>query len=316
MRAEPTGPGGAAHLATTAAQQATAARHAPSRLRGIVRTCRPRQWLKNVLVLAAPAAAGVLTRLDALVDVIVAFVAFCLVASGTYLINDARDAAADREHPRKRHRPVAAGTVPVRVAYAAGTVCLAVGLATSFLTGSWALAAVIGAYVVLTTAYSLRLKHTPILDLVSVAGGFVLRAVAGAAAVAVSVSSWFLIVAVLGSLLVVAGKREAELRNAERGNSRATLQLYTHDFLSYVRATTSGAVLVSYCLWAFELHEGLSRLAFGLSIVPFSVGILRYAMLVDGGVGEEPEEVLLSDRMLLVSGVLLAGCLAVGIYVV
>ena len=190
------------------------------------------------------------------------------------------------------------------------------GVGASFLTGSWHLSLVIGAYVLLTTAYSLWLKHVAILDLVAVAGGFVLRAVAGAAAVEVAVSSWFLIVATLGSLLVVAGKREAELRNGGGVASRATLAHYTREFLWFVRASASGAVLVSYCLWAFELHEGLSRLAFGLSIVPFAVGILRYAMLVDGGVGEEPEETLLSDPTLLVSGVLLAGCLAVGVYVV
>lgn len=283
---------------------------------GLVRTCRPRQWIKNVLVLAAPASAGVLTQGAAVLDVTLAFVAFCLAASGTYLINDARDAAADRAHPRKKHRPVAAGVVPVPLAYAWGVAGLLASVALSFLTGSGYLAVVIAAYVLLTTAYSLWLKHVAILDLVSVAGGFVLRAVAGAAAVGVSVSSWFLIVATLGSLFVVAGKREAELRNGERGDSRATLRLYTREFLSYVRATTSGALLVSYCLWAFELHEGLSRLAFGLSIVPFAVGILRYAMLIDAGAGEAPEEIVVKDRMLLMSGLLLACCLTVGVYVV
>jgi decaprenyl-phosphate phosphoribosyltransferase len=303
-------------LTTAAPERATITPLPESRLRGLVRSCRPKQWIKNVLVLAAPTAAGVLTRLDAILDVTIAFGAFCLVASGTYLINDARDARADRAHPRKRLRPVAAGVVSVRLAYATGTACLASGTAAAFLTGSWHLAAVIGAYVALTTAYSLALKHIPILDLVSVAGGFVLRAVAGAAAVGVATSSWFLIVATLGSLFMVAGKREAELRNGGRGESRPTLQLYTREFLWYVRATSSGALLVSYCLWAFEEHAGPSRLAFGLSIVPFAIGILRYAMLVDGGLGEEPEETVLSDRLLFVAGLALAGCLAIGVYVV
>jgi decaprenyl-phosphate phosphoribosyltransferase len=293
-----------------------------SRLRGLVGTARPRQWIKNVLVLAAPAAAGVLGHLSALVDVAIAFGAFCLAASGTYLVNDARDARADAAHPRKRDRPVAAGVVPPGLAYTVGAACLAAGVALSFATGRWPLAVVVGAYVALTTAYSLWLKHVPILDLIGVAGGFVLRAVAGAAAVGVGVSSWFLTVATLGSLFVVAGKREAELRNvssasdggADRGATRPALQFYSREFLWYVRATTSGAVLVSYCLWAFELHTGVSQIAFGLSILPFSVGILRYAMLVDGGFGEEPEEVFLSDPMLLCAGLLLAGCLAVGVY--
>jgi decaprenyl-phosphate phosphoribosyltransferase len=313
-------------LTTTAPDQQVAERRQGSRPAGLVRTARPRQWIKNVLVLAAPAAAGVLGQVGALLDVVIAFGAFCLAASGTYFVNDARDARADREHPRKRDRPVAAGVVSPRLAYTVGAACLAAGIALSFATGRWPLAVVLAAYVALTTSYSLWLKHVPILDLIGVSGGFVLRAVAGAAAVGVGASSWFLTVATLGSLFVVASKREAELRSsnrlANRGSDhgadrvapRPALQFYTREFLWYVRATTSGAVLVSYCLWAFELHTGLSQVAFGLSILPFSVGILRYAMLVDSGFGEEPEEVFLSDPMLLCAGVLLAGCLAVGVY--
>jgi decaprenyl-phosphate phosphoribosyltransferase len=302
---------------TTTAPDHAAARELPgSRVRGLIRACRPRHWVKNVLVLAAPAFAGVLTDPAAVADVLIAFVAFCLAASGTYLVNDARDAAADQAHPRKRLRPVAAGQVSVRLAYVTGAGFLLAAIALAPLTGTWYLAVVIAGYVALTTAYSLRVKHVPVLDLVCVAGGFVLRAIAGAVAVEVSVSSWFLIVATLVSLFVVAGKREAELRNAERGDSRRTLHLYTRDFLRYVRATTSGAVLVAYCLWAFELHEGLSRLAFGLSIVPFTVGILRYAMLVDAGHGEEPELTAPSDPMILTSGIVLACCVVVGVYVV
>jgi decaprenyl-phosphate phosphoribosyltransferase len=302
-------------VTTTAAREAARPASA-SRWRGVVRTCRPRQWVKNVLVLAAPAAAGVLDQPGAVLDVLIAFVSFCLASSGTYLVNDARDAVADRAHPRKRHRPVAAGIVPVSLAYPLGVAFLVLAVALSLLTRSWLLGLVIAAYVALTTAYSLRLKHVAIVDLVSVAAGFVLRAVAGAAAVQVDVSSWFLTVATLGSLFVVAGKREAELRNVDRGESRATLRHYTREFLTYVRATTSGALLVAYCLWAFELHEGLSKVAFGLSIIPFSVGILRYAMLIDAGAGEAPEEIMFVDRMLLISGLLVVAALGVGVYAV
>ncbi|HEY8457638.1 MAG TPA: decaprenyl-phosphate phosphoribosyltransferase [Actinopolymorphaceae bacterium] len=302
-------------MTTAATERTSSPPQRATRLRGLLGACRPKQWLKNVLVLAAPAAAGVLDQPDSLLATAIAFLAFCLAASGTYLVNDARDAAADRLHPRKRHRPVAAGTISPTLAYVAGGCCLVGGLAVSMLTGRWQLTAIVLAYVILTTAYSLHLKRVPILDLISVAGGFVLRAAAGAVAVAVPMSSWFLIVATLGSLFMVAGKREAELANGERGESRATLRLYSKEFLWYVRATSSGALLVSYCLWAFE-HEGLARLAFGISIVPFAVGILRYAMLVDTGFGEEPEEVVLSDSMLLLSGLALVACIAVGVYVV
>ena len=247
---------------------------------------------------------------------LVAFVAFCLVASGTYFINDARDVEADRQHVKKRFRPMAAGIVPVRLGYACGIVLLAAGLGLSFAV-SWQLALVIGGYLVLTTSYSLWLKHEPVIDLVAVAAGFVLRALAGAAATGIPTSSWFLIVVSLGSLFVVAGKREAELRNAEHDKrTRSTLMVYSVQFLTYVQSASTGALLVAYSLWAFDAHSGLNRLLFGLSILPFSVAVLRYAMLVDQGRGEAPEDAVVSDRILLVCGLVLVVLVGLGVYVV
>ncbi len=279
---------------------------------GILRACRPRQWVKNVLVIAAPGAAGMLTSAGAIRDTAIAFIAFCLAASGTYLLNDARDVEEDRLHPRKRFRPIAAGVVPVGVAVGLGLLLIAAAIAISFLTDTW-LPVVIAGYVAMTTAYSLWLKHVPVVDLVVVASGFVLRALAGAAAVDVPVSSWFFIVASLGSLFMVAGKRESELRNAAAVGTRSTLEVYSHSYLSYVRAMSSGAVVVAYCLWALEA-EGATRVLFTLSIVPFAMGILRYALLVDAGSGESPEELVLHDRSLQVFGALLALLIGLGIY--
>jgi decaprenyl-phosphate phosphoribosyltransferase len=282
---------------------------------GLVRLARPKQWLKNILVFVAPGAAGVLLHPGPLLRTLLAFVVFCLAASGTYYINDARDVAADRVHARKRFRPVASGQVSVRTAYTGGVLLIALALGLSMLAG-WQLLVTVAAYVGLTTAYSLWLKHEPVVDLVGVAAGFVLRALAGATATHISVSSWFLIVASLGSLFMVAGKREAELRNAGDEVTRSTLQRYSMQFLNYVQAAATGALLVSYCMWAFDVHTGGVRLLFGLSIVPFAVGVLRYAMLVDIGRGEEPEEAVLSDRVLLACGLLLALLLGIGVYVV
>jgi decaprenyl-phosphate phosphoribosyltransferase len=251
---------------------------------GLVREARPKQWVKNVLVFSAPASAGVLFQAKPLLQTLVAFVAFCLVASGTYFINDARDVEADRVHARKRFRPIAA---------------------------------VIGGYLVLTTSYSLWLKHEPVIDLVAVAAGFVLRALAGAAATNIPTSSWFLVVVSLGSLFMVAGKREAELRNAAHDRkTRSTLQAYTIPFLNYVQSASTGALLVAYSLWAFEGHTGLTRTLSGLSILPFSVAILRYAMLVDTGRGETPEDAVISDRILIVCGLVLVILVGVSVYVV
>jgi len=281
---------------------------------GLVRLARPKQWLKNILVFVAPGAAGVLLQPEQLLRTLLAFVVFCLAASGTYYINDARDVAADRLHARKRFRPVASGQVSTTVAYVGGVVLLVLSMALSLLAG-WQLLVVVASYIALTTAYSLWLKHEPVVDLVGVAAGFVLRALAGAMATQVPVSSWFLIVASLGSLFMVAGKREAELRNAGDEVTRSTLQRYSMQFLGYIQAASTGALLVSYCMWAFEAHSGGDRLLFGLSIVPFAVGVLRYAMLVDIGRGEEPEDAVLADRVLLFCGVLLAVLLGIGVYV-
>lgn len=282
-----------------------------------MRACRPKQWIKNLLVVAAPAAAGVLTAPESLVDTALAFVAFCLAASGTYLINDTYDAAADRCHPQKRHRPVADGTVPVPLARALGSAFTLGAVGVAFLTGGWKLPAVVAAYLALTTSYTFWLKHVPVVDLVSVAAGFVLRALAGAAAVEVPVSSWFFIVASLGSLFIVGGKRESELRNVAAEGTRFSLEVYSHSFLTYVRAMSSGAAVVAYGLWAVERDHMLELPVplFALSIVPFLLGILRYAMLVDSGAGESPEELLLHDRSLQIFGALLVGLVMLGIYV-
>lgn len=283
---------------------------------GLIREARPKQWVKNVLVFSAPASAGVLFHATPLLQTIVAFVAFCLVASGSYFINDARDVVADRQHVKKRFRPIAAGIVPVSLGYIGGVVLLAAGLAISFAI-SWQLALVIGGYLVLTTSYSLWLKHEPVIDLVAVAAGFVLRALAGAAATGIPTSSWFLVVVSLGSLFMVAGKREAELRGAAHDRkTRSTLQAYTIPFLNYVQSAATGALLVAYSLWAFEGHSGLNRTLSGLSILPFSVAILRYAMLVDTGRGEAPEDAVASDRILLVCGLVLVILVGISVYVV
>ncbi len=281
---------------------------------GLARACRPRQWLKNALVFAAPAAAGVLTTGAGLRGSLVAFAAFCLAASGSYLFNDAADVAADRRHPRKRLRPIASGIVSVRLARAVGAALLAAGLLAG-LAGGWPLAAVVAAYLALTFAYTLWLKHQPVVDLVAVACCHVVRAYAGAVAVAVPVTSWFLVVVSLGSLLLVTGKREAELR-ARPGDgpiARATLETYTASYLGHVRVMASGAMIVTYCLWALQEHTGPAKVFCALSIVPFVLVVLRHALLVDRGVGEEPEELVLRDRPLQVFLALMLVLLACGI---
>jgi len=277
---------------------------AGARAAALVRLARPKQWLKNVLVVAAPGAAGVLTEREAAIDTAIAFICFCLVSSSTYFVNDALDAEADRLHPSKRNRPVASGEVSVRTALVGGVVLAICGVALSFVARP-ELALVLLGYLGLTLAYSVKLKHEPVLDLACVAAGFVLRTIAGGVAVGVKISPWFLIVAGAGSFFMVTGKRHAEL--LELGDDavehRPSLELYSHAYLNYVRAVSSSVAILAYCLWAFEESGRVGDPTwFELSIIPFVLGILRYALLLEQGRGGAPEELVLSDRVLMVIG--------------
>jgi decaprenyl-phosphate phosphoribosyltransferase len=288
-------------------------------LRGLIRTARPKQWAKNVLVFAAPGAAGVLGHESAIWRSLATFAAFCLLSAGTYMGNDAFDADSDRHHPRKRFRPVAAGIVPRRLAFAAAGALVAVALAASAAI-AWRLLVVGAAYVAVQIAYSLRLKHEPVFDLAAVATGFVLRAIAGGVATHVPISEWFLIVAMFGSLMMVTGKRFAEHQQLgeRRGQHRATLDAYSEAFLRTLMGTSVAIAITAYCLWAFERqhsagHHG-AGIWFELSIAPFVIAIFRYAFMVETGHGGQPEEVILSDRALQLTGAVWIVLFALGVY--
>jgi len=285
---------------------------------GVLRTMRPRQWVKNVLVLAAPFAAGDLFATATVFDLAVAFVAFSLAASGIYLVNDAKDVEADRAHPTKRNRPVAAGTVPVPLALGVATALLGGALALSFLAGP-DLAIVIGVYVAVQLAYCFWLKHQPVLDICVVASGFLLRAVAGGAATGIALSQWFLLCAGFGSLFMVAGKRYAEMMLTERTGAkiRRSLERYSASYLRFVWALSATVLIVMYSLWAFQIREASPHNTVWtmISIVPFVVAVLRYAVDVDGGNGGEPEDIALADRVLQVLAVVWLGTLSAAIYI-
>lgn len=296
---------------------APAAETSTSGLPAVIRLLRPRQWVKNVLVLAAPGGAGVLHRPEVLADAAIAFVAFSLAASGTYCLNDAADAEADRAHPLKRHRPVADGSVSVPAARLLGVALLLAALAVAAAAGGWQLPLVILGYATLTTTYTIWLKHIAVVDLAAVAAGFVLRAIAGAVATEVEVSDWFLIVASFGSLFMVAGKRSAELgEGGDVSSRRRVLSMYSPAYLTYIRSIASGVTLLAYTLLAFERADlSAARIPwFELSIVPFGLAILRYALILDKGAGGAPEEVVMSDRTLQVLGACWAVVAALGVY--
>jgi decaprenyl-phosphate phosphoribosyltransferase len=286
-------------------------------LRPIVRQARPKQWTKNVLVFAAPGAAGVLDNWSSLWRTVIAFIAFCLVSSGTYYWNDIHDVEADRQHPTKRNRPIASGALSIGVARVVGTLLLGAGLGVAFAL-SWKLGLVALGYVTLTTLYSTVLKHVAVVDLVAVAAGFVLRAIAGAVVTDVKMSTWFVLCTSFGSLFIVTGKRFAELRElGDGGGTRATLDEYTLTFLQTVLSVSVGATLVTYCIWAFEVREisGSSWPFYELSIVPMLTALLRYTLILEQGHGAAPEEIFAADRTLQILGVVWAVVFGLGVYV-
>jgi decaprenyl-phosphate phosphoribosyltransferase len=285
-------------------------------LTGVLKTARPKQWAKNVLVFVAPFTAAQITNGGVLLDALIAFVAFSLVASSIYLINDAIDVEADRQHPTKRNRPIAAGVVPVPVAYVAAVVFFAVGLGISFL-ASPQLAIVLGVYEAVQLGYCFGLKHQPVIDLAIVGSGFLMRSIAGGVAAGIVLSQWFLLVTAFGSLFMVAGKRYAEIMLFERTGAkiRSSLKKYSASYLRFVWATSVAIVIMSYSLWAFTLREGAHGSIWPMiSMIPFTVAVLRYAVDVDGGNGGAPDEIVLKDRILQVLGLLWVVTLAVTFY--
>lgn len=282
---------------------------------GIVKALRPRQWVKNVLVLAAPLAAGSVTDPDVLLSVALAFVVFCFAASGVYLVNDAMDVEADRAHPTKRFRPIAAGVLPVTIAYAMAVVSLGLAIGLSFL-ANWKLALVIGVYIAIQLAYCFGLKHQAVLDICIVSSGFLLRAIAGGVAASIPLSQWFLLIMAFGSLFMAAGKRYAELQLAERTGAkiRKSLENYTTTYLRFVWTLSATAVVICYGLWAFQEDEGTGANWFAISMIPFTIAILRYAVDVDGGEAGEPEEIALGDRVLQLLAIAWIGVVGVAVY--
>ncbi|MFF8598528.1 decaprenyl-phosphate phosphoribosyltransferase [Streptomyces sp. NPDC015232] len=299
------------------ARPARPRRRAAALLYGLLRTARPRQWVKNLLVIAAPAAAGQLGSWHNAARLVLVFGLFTAAAAAVYLVNDARDAPADRAHPVKRHRPVAAGLVPVPLAHATGAL-LGIGAAVGAALWCNAMTSVvIAAYLGMQLAYCVRLKHVLVADLAVVAAGFLLRAMTGGIALGIPLSRWFLLTTGFGALFMVAAKRYSEavqLADA-RGATRALLTQYTPGYLRFVWQSAAAVAVLGYCLWALEggtAHEGLLPWR-QLSVVAFVLAVLRYAVFADRGTAGEPEDVVLRDRPLAVIGLVWAAMYAMAV---
>jgi decaprenyl-phosphate phosphoribosyltransferase len=266
---------------------------------------RPQQWTKNLCVFAAPAAAGVLGHWQILLRVTIAGAAFCLAASGTYLVNDVIDAPSDRRHPVKRLRPVASGALKPVMALGVGAALLAAAIVVAALLGPWSFALVIAVYVAVNVAYSLRLKREPVVELAVVASGFVLRAIGGGVVARVPLTNWFLVFVSFGALFVITGKRAAEYvqLSDQRGEHRPVLALYTESFLRSTLVLAATVTVAAYCLWAFDRtgllsHAGHHVVWVELTVVPLVLAVLHVMRRLDLAEGGEPDQLVLHDRLL------------------
>jgi 4-hydroxybenzoate polyprenyltransferase len=284
-----------------------------------VRTLRPRQWVKNVFVAAPLVFSRHLAEPSYALRAGLAMLAFCALSGAVYAFNDVRDADADREHATKRHRPIAAGELSERTALV-GAVCLAVAALAGCLALGWQLAALAAAYLAQNVAYTLRLKQTAFLDVAVIASGFLLRVLAGAAAIAVPASRWLLLCTALLALFLGLGKRGHELawaaRSQRASSTRAALAGYRIEIVQVVMialAVATCAAFVAYTLWPHTIaFFGTDRLVY---VSPFVVlGVVRFLMLALWRPGDEPPtDAMLRDPWFLLD---LAGATAMTLYAI
>jgi decaprenyl-phosphate phosphoribosyltransferase len=267
----------------------------------VLRTARPRQWPKNLLVFAAPLAGASLGRRDGLVYALVAAAAFGCASVAVYFINDVADAERDRLHPRKRHRPVAAGELPKRHAVVLGAVAAVLGLAAGLLISEPLLIAAVGGYLTLSFLYSGVLKHIPVVEVLFVASGFLLRVLGGAAATHVPPSGWFLLVCSLGACGVAIAKRYTELTNLgpEAIRHRPVMRWYRPAALRFSQIIVGGLMIAAYLAWAAGEHPS-ARPWHLASAVPLVAALVRFGFLTGRRTSVPVEDLLTRDVPMLV----------------
>lgn len=270
--------------------------------------------MKNLLVLSAPLAAAEIGEARVLGPVLIVVLAFCAASSSVYLLNDVLDRESDRRHPTKRNRPIAVGEVGVGTALTVSTLLAVVAVVAAWSVNG-ASAGLVGGYLGLQVAYCLWLKHEPVLDLASIALGFLIRAVAGGAAAEIVVTTPFLLVAGFGSLFIVAGKRYSELHAlGTDGLTRQSLVRYSDSFLRFVWTLGGSVTVLAYAMWALDQDGSDSLPWHAISVAPFVIGLLSYAADVDAGKAGAPEEIIWRDRRLQAIGVVWLAIVCLGIF--
>ena len=276
-----------------------------------LKVLRVKQWSKNSLVAIAPLAAGHIFAGATLFKTLAAFFAFCAIASASYIINDLRDVEIDRRNPAKANRPIASGAVGRSAALTLLFLTLTAGtLISLFLPVAFQIT--IAAYFLMTLAYSMGLKHQPVLELIIVSSGFALRAIGGASATHTPSSKWFLMVSVFAPLVIVTTKRISEKKNLADQDVRPVLQHYSETFLTFVLTVAAGVSLTSYSLWAFSLVEVHPYAQ--LSLIFICIQLFRYIWLSESGRGEVPEDLIFKDPVSVISMLITATLLILSVY--
>lgn len=272
-------------------------------MRYYLMTMRPKQWIKNVFVFVGIIFSGNLLDTSMLFRVTGAFIVFCLLSGAVYLVNDIADVDKDRNHPRKKNRPLAAGLISTKNAAAAAAITTAVSLAAAFAL-SPALGVIAAAYLGLMVLYSFYLKSIIIIDVFTIATGFVLRVVAGTEVISVYLSPWAVVCTFFLALFIALGKRRNEkiVLGENGGNHRAALETYSITLIDQMISITTTCTIVSYFLYTFKYGQLLSSLI----TIPFVLfGLFRYLYLVyDENSGGSPEDIIIGDRPLQAAGVL------------
>jgi decaprenyl-phosphate phosphoribosyltransferase len=262
----------------------------------VVITTRPRQWPKNLLVFAAPLAGSTLGRDDGLAYALVAAVAFVCASAAVYLANDVADAERDRLHPRKRHRPVAVGELPKSHAIALSVIAATAGVAAGAVVAEPLLSLSVGGYLAMSFLYSGVLKHIPVIELVFVAAGFLIRVLGGAAATHVPPSGWFLLVCGLGAFGVAVAKRYTELTSlgAAAVAHRPVMRRYRPGVLRAAQVAAGAAMIAAYLGWA--AGEPAPAAAWHLaSALPMAAALVRFAVLTRRGTAASVEDLITRD---------------------
>ena len=267
----------------------------------VVQTSRPRQWPKNLLVFAAPLAGASLGRSDGLAYAFVAAAAFVAASSAVYFVNDVVDAERDRNHPYKRYRPIASGELSKGQALALAAACVAAAEASGFLIGEPKLSLVICAYLVFSFLYTLLLKHVPIVEMMFVASGFLLRALGGAAATHVPPSGWFLLVCSLGAFMVAIAKRFTELRvlGADAARHRPVMRWYSPRLLRLAERVAAVAMIGAYLMWAYTAHDAWMRGWHLASAIQLAAALVRFDWLTAKASSKAVEDLIARDTGML-----------------